>query len=256
MIPWDEGNCVKGSILLLAIAAGTGCAGREANPATWAGRIDTLPGGVVRVHSPATGLWDSAGRWEVEETTRIGTDSGEGPGSFDDVRSIAVDRQGLIYVLEGSTQEIRVFDSAGTWQRTIGRKGAGPGEIKDAIGIAFDSAGRLWAVDQGAARFTVWDSAGAFRTTVRRLFSSWLVSQWDGSFLDDGRLIEPVPGPTFNDQWRLVAMDPGTGAALDTFSLPVFHQMYYQITIKGGTSRSQVPFSPGLTWTIDRHGFL
>src|SRR6266542_1092390 len=64
--------------------------------------------------------------WRFVQELRIGSE-GEGPDGFSDIRGIVVDRKGNLWVLEFSTQDIRVFDPSGKYLRTIGRKGKGPG---------------------------------------------------------------------------------------------------------------------------------
>jgi hypothetical protein len=79
---------------------------------------------VARHHSPA-GTW---------RRPRIGSvDSG--PASFGDIRGYAVNDRGWVFVLDYSTQDVRVFDSPGAFLKTVGRMGSGPGEFRNANGI-------------------------------------------------------------------------------------------------------------------------
>jgi hypothetical protein len=235
---------------------GNACSRGDANAALWQGTIDTLPSGTIHVTNPDAGIWDSASAWRMVEAVRIGTDEAEGPASFADVRAIEVDDAGRIYVLEAEAQEIRVFDSSGTYVRTIGRKGSGPGELKDAIGLAWDPAGRLWAVDQANARFTAFDTAGNYLTDKRRLFATHFTWIWTGRFLHDGRIIEWVPGEEMDKPARLIRLDSITFAARDTFQLPAFEGNFFEKRDKNGWIRASVPFSPGITWVVDRQGNL
>ncbi|HLL45922.1 MAG TPA: 6-bladed beta-propeller, partial [Longimicrobiaceae bacterium] len=140
------------AVAALAAAACGGEPGRAAGG--WAGTIDTLPGGTVRVHSPATGTWKPGEEWKLVEELRIGSAEAEGPELFGDVAALEVDRAGRIYVLEPQAKEIRVFDARGAHVRTFGRKGGGPGEFEQPAGLMWDPDGRLWVVDQQNARFS------------------------------------------------------------------------------------------------------
>ena len=242
--------------LCLAAVALAGCSRSDAKSLSWSGNTDTLPNGVVHVTNAAEGMWGASGAPRITELVRIGTEGAEGPESFADVRAIEVDSRGRIYVLEAEAQEIRVFDSAGAYVRTIGRKGAGPGELKDAIGMFWDGKGRLWVVDQANARFTAFDTAGNYISDRRRLFANHMTWVWSGRYLDDGRLVEWLPGETMDQPARLILLDPTSFVARDTFPLPHFSGNYFEIREKHRGIRASVPFSPGLSWTLDGRGYV
>jgi len=65
---------------------------------------------------------------------------------FEDVRALARDAEGLIYVADSGSLTVRVFDHRGTHVYSFGRRGEGPGEFRIPIlcGLAFDPDGRLW----------------------------------------------------------------------------------------------------------------
>ena len=246
------------SVLSLCVAATvlSGCSRGDAKPLSWSGTTDTLPSGTVHVRNPAKGMWEADAGPRITVLARIGTDDADGPESFADIRAIEVDTRGRIYVLEAEVQEIRVFDSAGAYVRTIGRKGAGPGELKDAIGMFWDGEGRLWVVDQANARFTAFDTAGNYISDRRRLFANHMTWLWSGRYLDDGRLVEWLPGETMDQPARLILLDPASFVARDTFPLPHFSGNYFEIREKNRGIRASVPFSPGLSWTLDGRGYV
>ncbi|MGE5926953.1 MAG: 6-bladed beta-propeller, partial [Gemmatimonadota bacterium] len=123
----------------------------------------------------------------VPELTVGGAD--EGPASFSQVRGIAVDGQGRIYVLEGQDQSVRTFDTTGTFVRTIGRSGDGPGEFRGANGIAIDQSDRLWVYDPRARRVTIFDSAGVLAETHALTIQSRGYT-WGGGVDTEGRLYD------------------------------------------------------------------
>ena len=62
---------------------------------------------------------------------------------FGSISSIAVNDDRDLYVLDGQAQHVRVFDSAGVYVETLGRRGEGPGEFGYAEAIALLLDGRL-----------------------------------------------------------------------------------------------------------------
>ena len=108
-----------------------------------------------------------AERWTLEPDLVIGGAS-EGPESFADIRGLVVDSLGRIYVLEFDAKEIRVFDSTGVFQRTLGREGQGPGEFVYPDGLMLGTSGNLWVDDPRNHRVTVFDSTGAVTSYGRQ----------------------------------------------------------------------------------------
>lgn len=169
------------SLLSLAQA----CAEPPRSEGRWAGKIDTVAG-VPVVRNPAAGIWDSETSWRLEPELKIGGAEASGPAVFGQVLGLEVDDRGSMYVLDGHASEIRVFDSSGSYVRSIGRSGRGPGEFRAPAGMAMDPNGRLWVVDQGNGRYVVFDTSGAFlKTFPRRLGSSVVLvgAGWQGEFV-------------------------------------------------------------------------
>ncbi len=129
-------------------------------------------------------------RWMLVEEVRIGGGDA-GPTSFADVRGIATNAKGWIFVLDHSTQDIRVFDAAGRHVKTAGRTGSGPGEMRQANGMIRAPDGTLWLNDPPNARFTVFDSEGAFlrHHTAPNTGYGFM---WFGFFDPSGRLVDPI----------------------------------------------------------------
>ncbi len=219
----------------------------------WAGTIDTLPGGIPMVKNPDRGLWKPGEAWRVVEEARIGTESGDGPASFSQIRAFEVDRAGRIYVLDSEAQEIRVFDSTGAWVRTIGRKGGGPGEFKQAIGMRWDPAGRLWVVDQANGRFSLFDTAGTLLTSYTRLTNGVFTWDWGGSFVPGHGLVDIAYSPGMERQ-ALVLLDSAARATPDTFPVRRFDAPAFEISDKNRHISANIPFAPALDWLIGPAG--
>jgi len=161
-------------------------------------------------------------------------------GDFDDpdigfsqIAGVDVDRDGNLFVGEGTVPEIRVYGPEGQLLRRIGRRGSGPGEFESPprFGIFGDT---LWAVDSRTNRITLFDREGTLRSTGRTdgvivlLPASYgYLLPWsmrpDGAFLGHFARIGSVPPgdaptgvqPTDSIPVPFVLFD-ASGAVLDT----------------------------------------
>lgn len=141
----------------LAIGSATACGDKKAEGV----RIDTTDSsGVAIVRGPAV---DVPLPWTFTEIGRIGG-ADSGVQSFDYIvpSSIATDGASRIVVLDaGHSNQIQVFDSSGTWIRTMGRKGGGPGEMEFPQGIDVDRDGSVSVMDLAKQALLSWAPDGA-----------------------------------------------------------------------------------------------
>ena len=72
---------------------------------------------------------------------------GKGDGQFTWAASIAVDRDGKVYVGDEFLNRISIFDEAGVFLGKWGVPGSGPGEIDGPCGLAFDANDDLYVSD-------------------------------------------------------------------------------------------------------------
>jgi hypothetical protein len=177
----------------------------------WGLLVSLAATGRAQAQSPAA--------WHFTEELRIGSESDDAAG-FSDIRGLLVDANGNIWVLEASTQEIRVFDPRGKHLRNIGRKGQGPGEFIYADGMAMAPDGLIWVHDPKNARFSIFDQEGKF---VRQQLapSNGYGFIWFGGIDRQGRIWDQVfrqdpknPGQSW---MRRAAADWRT---VDTLALP------------------------------------
>jgi hypothetical protein len=97
----------------------------------WKGTI-TTENGVTVVQNPKVPMYGEDAL-VLEEDLTIGEAENEGDYLFSQIRSLAVDDAGNIYVLDSKENHVLVFDSAGKHLRTFGRAGQGPGEFTFAL---------------------------------------------------------------------------------------------------------------------------
>lgn len=158
----------------IALALMPACAGKDAG-ADWAGTIETLPGGAVRVTNPRAGVWDGGTPWSLRQELVLGEEDGEGPAVFASISAIEADDAGNIYVLDRQANDLRIFAPGGDHIRTVGRAGEGPGEYSAANGLAWLAEDTLVVIDQRGNRYSVLDHDGDYvRSVPRRLgFFGW-----------------------------------------------------------------------------------
>ncbi len=70
------------------------------------------------------------------------------------------DTEGNLYVADRIAMNIRVYDSSGTYKRTVGRRGRGPGEFYDINAMLIDSQNNIIVADQLNSRITYLTSTG------------------------------------------------------------------------------------------------
>ncbi len=144
---------------------------------------------MIHVTNPESGLWKQGESWRLHEDLRIGAAVGDGADVFGEIAAVGVSPTGLIHVIDGHAQEVRVFSADGQHVRTFGRRGAGPGEFANAYSLDWDTSGRLWIVDPGNGRYAVFDSAGALLFHASRPVPG-VIFPWLGGMGRDGTLYD------------------------------------------------------------------
>lgn len=87
-------------------------------------------------------------------------------GSFSEPSDVSVSKDGLIYVVDGVNNSIKVFNQNGKPVFSFGRNGSGNGEFRFPLGIDIDSSGRVYIADSGNHRIQVFNSNGSFITLI------------------------------------------------------------------------------------------
>jgi hypothetical protein len=121
----------------------------------WQGTIEE-ENGIKVVNNPVEPLYGEL-VLELEEDLAIGTVEGENT-TFYQIRDIAVDSQGNLYVLDSGNHRIQKFNKDGNYLQTIGRKGQGPGEFMRPYDIFLDERGNIY-VSEGR-RMNLFDPKG------------------------------------------------------------------------------------------------
>ncbi len=87
-------------------------------------------------------------------------------GNFSEPSDVSVSKDGLIYVVDGVNNSIKVFNQSGRPLYSFGKSGSGSGEFRFPLGIDVDSSGRVYIADSGNHRIQVFNSSGGFITQI------------------------------------------------------------------------------------------
>lgn len=105
-------------------------------PVTWT--VDSLPGGITRITNSGAAEWQDTSGWKWVEG-RVIDPPDDSPAMLGTMGSMAFDPTGNLYVMQRPARVV-VFDTTGTYVRTIGREGDGPGELEyGALGMRGDT---------------------------------------------------------------------------------------------------------------------
>ncbi len=102
----------------------------------------------------------------ITEDLRIGTVKGRDEYMFGEIREIAVDNEGQIFVLDTKKTLINVYDKNGLYKKTIGRHGQGPGELQTPQRMSKTWQGEIVVEDHGARAFVYYTLDGQYSRRV------------------------------------------------------------------------------------------
>ncbi len=232
-----------------AIAAVAACGDGGATTALDTPVIDTLPGGIVRVHNTGPTRWADTSGWKLVLERTIAPGPGE-PGELGNPRGIVADSRGRIYVVDQDPEiTVKIFAADGRYLDHFARKGSGPGELENAaLMITRDT---LVIHDSRQSRTSVFTTDGDFVRVWSDLccFNRPLLASTDG--------LVPIPGSIAPDttDGAETRMFAGSGAIWYRLDGTVRDTMYFpdepeqptwKIGDKNNYSINTIPFQPGL----------
>lgn len=235
-------------LLLMACGSGADAGG------SWSGTVDTLLSGEIVVHNADDPVWTPETAWRVTEDLRIGSAMSEGPDLFGGIYSFDVDAWGRIFVLDEQAQEVRVFDSDGSFVRTVGRKGEGPGEFTQAGSVDLSRNGEIWVMGMGEARVSIFDTTGTL-LRQERTDGGFVIKPYPGGFDPMGRYNVVTAGNT-----RAMARFDQSYTPIDTITRPQEQGQgegeFFELVSEDGGSvmRAGVPFQGFMAWRFSRTG--
>jgi sugar lactone lactonase YvrE len=87
---------------------------------------------------------------------------GTGDGEFQVTTSVAVDRQGNVYVSDWDLNRVQKFDNQGKFLAKFGSYGQAPGQLRHPEGVTSDDRGNIYVADANNARVQKFNSSGQF----------------------------------------------------------------------------------------------
>ena len=105
---------------------------------------------------------DRAVEVPMEEVFSVGTFDGADWETFGDIRQVAFDGSGNLYILDAQTSRFVIVDRNGAFVRMWGEEGEGPGEWRNAVGAAVFRDGTVAIADMGHGSIQVFDAQGGY----------------------------------------------------------------------------------------------
>ncbi|HEX7049266.1 MAG TPA: hypothetical protein VF188_03555 [Longimicrobiales bacterium] len=251
------GWMIRAGVVLAAVVASACGAGERAGEGGLRVVRDTV-GDTLIVRTVAGSAWGAPGR--LVEEMRIGALEGADEYLLGDVRGLAVDREGFIYVYDAQVPALRKYAPDGTYVATFGREGGGPGEYKNSDGgLVVLPDGRVALRDVGNGRITVYASNGEAAATwpIRGSFSTSdpMVADTAGNVYTQV-LLDPRADVT---EWHIGLVRYGPdGVPRDTIPSPTWD--YERATVvarrDGSASVNSVPFAPTVQWAFSPLGYM
>ena len=126
----------------------------------WTGTIEEVDG-VTVVKNPKEPMY-SEDIFNIKEELSIGETKGREEYMFSQIRSVAVDDDENIYVLDYKEAHIKVFDKKGSYLKTIGKKGQGPGEIRRPVSLQITPQKEVMVSDPVGRRLVYFSLGGKY----------------------------------------------------------------------------------------------
>lgn len=153
------------ALAAVALWGALACADRNPGSTRQRSPVDTSASGVVRVPSTVTSTPRSI-EWKLGDVlTEIGGESAGEDYALYRVGPVRRYPDGTI-ILANMQQELRVYDAAGVFVRSIGRRGDGPGEFRQLWTFYFDDADSIVAFNTYPTSLTVFGSDGGLGGTL------------------------------------------------------------------------------------------
>lgn len=192
----------------------------------------------VEIVESGSALWDSTPGWTVDSTPTltIGKAEGDEPYLLSHVVDAFRRDDGSIVVLDGSSNQLRAFDSTGTFLVARGRRGNGPGEFRYIEYASRCGRDAIWV--QSGQRISVWGTDLAYRREFTFADNMmWPLLCLDGTGLvvkEDVRRIGEDPSDVIYDtSLQLRVLDSLGGARRDLLTMRL--RSYINISApKGG----------------------
>jgi len=87
--------------------------------------------------------------------------------NFSQPSDVAVSKEGLIYVLDGVNNEVKVFNQSGKFVFSFGSKGPLNGQFQFPVGIDVGNSGKVYVADSGNHRIQIFSPTGNYLNQIK-----------------------------------------------------------------------------------------
>jgi hypothetical protein len=206
--------------------------------------------GVKIIMNGERGSWTSRQQWQLEEVLRIGAVDGDPRYVFGRIDDVAVGTDGRIYVRDGLAKNIRVFDSSGGYDNTLGRPGFGPGEFMGPGQVFLAPGDTVLAPDLQNGRINRYGPDGSvlpgFRITLIDDLHAPLTYRVSPSGTIFAQLAPFGVGQFAAESLDMIVAVDSDGSYSDTVLVFPSQKRYYKAD---GPMTSPMPFGEGPIWT-------
>lgn len=190
-------------------------------------------------------------RWEIaaEPVFEVGALDGDPEYVLHDVLSAVRFSDGGVVVANSGTRELRLFDSLGRHERSVGARGSGPGEFDGLIELTKLPGDSIAAFDSGTRRVTIFDRSGDIVGSVSPHTADVGAAPRLVGYFDDGLFLfvadavfdrSNVSDGLFRPDTRYVVVDREGEWVADLGKLP--GPEYYVVTGEWGYNADRLPF--------------
>jgi len=156
-------------VLLIAIVFILASSGSsQKNEIKWEGTVENK-NGVIIVNNFGGPIYKGT-IFNLEEEMSIGKEEGAEEYLFSSINDFDVDEEGNIYIIDGASAQIRIFDSDGKYAKAVGSKGQGPGEFQMPIFVQITPQNELVVFDYLVRKLIYFSLDGKYQ---RQKMSTW-----------------------------------------------------------------------------------
>lgn len=255
----DTFDCLNAAVAGLILTTACGFEGREGS------RVVVRDSAGIEIVENIAPAWTEGEGWRLsdEPVLTIGVLEGREEYRLFNVLAALQLGGGEIVVANGGTNELRFYDSTGTFLRAVGREGGGPGEFRRMMGIWSMGPDSLAVFDYGNARVTVLGARGEFGRTFRfdqvpnRALPLPVGPFADGSFLGRSHMLgteRDMPEGIHRGSVLFVRWSP-VGELIDTLVRRPDAERYHG-TVAGQPMMASPPFSRGFRVVASADGWF
>jgi DNA-binding beta-propeller fold protein YncE len=136
---------------------------------------------------------------------------------FSQPSDVAVSKEGLIYVVDGTNHKIKVFNQKGKFMFSFGRKGSREGELLFPLGIGIGDSGNIYIADSGNHRVQIFTKSGSYLNHFTIQPGNGVPSDpTDVAVNEEGNRVYVVD----NDNHYILDYDLPTLVLIDTYGSP------------------------------------